>query len=231
MHARTCAKWTNHTQGIWMHAIKIMINDKSIMWACSPLPSPTQQLFSSWWGRPWTVVGDIKLLFFRHFFFPGCLNPSSSSTSPLSTFLHLSGPLCSLVLLLVDAAFSSVSYVWQLRGFLPLPSGLPAFTRLVRSCLPHPTSIQSDRGGLHCSLQFNAKISLHWKGDICPYMCSLENCQTWANITSCCFPCCWPVWNIRQGKKRSNICPLVLGSFIGFNWQLPEFLRYISCKE
>lgn len=30
-HTHTRAKWTNHTQGIWMHAIKIMINDKSIM--------------------------------------------------------------------------------------------------------------------------------------------------------------------------------------------------------
>lgn len=34
------------------------------------------------------------------------------------------------------------------------------------------------------------------------------------------FYCFRPVWKIRREQKRSSICPLVLGSFIGFNWQL-----------
>lgn len=37
-------KYTNLTQGIWMDAIKIMINDKSIMCACSPLPRPNSAI-------------------------------------------------------------------------------------------------------------------------------------------------------------------------------------------
>lgn len=111
-----------------------MINDKSIMWACSPFLSPTQQLLSSWQGLPWTVGGYITAPFFSSFLlFPLCLHPSSCC----STLTSLSSQLLLLFLFVISAVQLALSVTPDNSGSIAVsPPNTPAFTFCVSSDIP-----------------------------------------------------------------------------------------------
>lgn len=120
-------------------------------------------------------------------FFPGCLHPSSSPLYvPTSEWFSVLLRSCWLMQRLAPSLMSDSSGAFH---HYPLASQ-PSHALLGHAPPPPTSSIQSDERGLQRSLQFNAKTSPHQKGDICLYVCSLENCQMCASITSYCFPCC-----------------------------------------
>lgn len=68
-HTHTRVKWTNYTQRIWMHAVKIMINDKSVIESVL-LSLPQLSSYSpAGWICPEPLVETLCSSFFHHFFF------------------------------------------------------------------------------------------------------------------------------------------------------------------